>query len=259
MKQMRISVLYLGRYEFLKKHLVACDSETETIQCLVPAILIEHPELGNILYDTGSTPLYSSEHSDIILDNYPVTEFISIESALAEKGLKPADIDILILSHLHFDHAGGLKYFAGTKAIENVLIAEGDLKQAYCSVMTGDEGAYCRALFDVKGIRFQTVPDIYALADDITLFTQRCHTPGVIGLILKTVNNGTIITTGDTMYTRESFDNQTPPGGHNSNSQVDFFANLERIKSLQNEHQATLFFGHDEEQVKEWSDRGWLD
>lgn len=259
METMKISMLYLGRYEFLKKHLVACDSDTETIQCLVPAILIQHPTLGNILYDTGSTPLYSSEHSDVIRDNYPVTEFISIEDALAEKGLKPSDIDILILSHLHFDHAGGLKYFVGTKAIKQVLIAEGDLKQAWGSVMTGDEGAYCRALFDVKGIRFQTIPDTYALADDIILFTQRCHTPGVIGLILKTANHGTIITTGDTIYTRESFENQTPPGGHNSKSQVDFFANLERIKALQKEHQATLFFGHDEKQINEWCANGWIE
>lgn len=259
MQKMKISVLYLGRLEFLKKHLVLCDNDYEAIQCLIPALLIQHPALGNILYDTGSTPLYNTEHSKVILDNYPVTEFISVEDALAQKGLKPSDIDILILSHLHFDHSGGLKYFVGTKAIKNVMIAEDDLKQAYDSVMTGDEGAYCRALFDVKGIQFKTISDTYSLADDITLFVQKCHTPGVIGLILKTKNHGTIITTSDTIYTRESYEKQIPPGGHNSKSQDDFFMNLERINQLKEEHQAILFFGHDEEQIKEWCQKGWVD
>lgn len=259
MTKMKISVLYLGRLEFLKKHLVSCGNDQEIIQCLVPALLIEHPTMGNILYDTGCTPLYNTEHSKVILDNFPVTEFISIEDALAQKGLKPSDIDILILSHLHFDHSGGLKYFVGTKAIENVIIAEDDLKQAYSSVMTGDEKAYCRALFDVKGIQFKTISDTYSLAEDITLFVQKCHTPGVIGLILKTENHGTIITTSDTIYTRESYEKQIPPGGHNSKSQKDFFVNLQRINQLKEEHQGTLFFGHDKNQINEWCQKECID
>lgn len=256
---MKISVLHLGRLEFLKKHLVSCDSETEKIQCLIPAILIEHPTLGNVLYDTGNSPFYYSEYSQEILDNYPVTEFISIEQALAEKGLKPTDIDVLILSHLHFDHAGGLKYFVGTKAIRNVVVAEGDLKDAFYHVMTGDEGAYCKSLFDIEGIRFRAINEEVALADDFILLLQQCHTPGVIGLILKTQTNGNIIVTSDTIYTRESFEKSIPPGGNNSKSQKDFFVNLDYIKKLQREYQATLFFGHDEQQIKEWSKNGCIE
>ena len=41
-----------------------------------------------------------------MLHNYPITEMITIEEALAKEGLTPGDIDQLILSHLHFDHAG---------------------------------------------------------------------------------------------------------------------------------------------------------
>lgn len=259
MESMKISILYLGRLKMLKKHLIDCESDTETIQCLIPAVLIKHPVLGNILYDTGSTPLYSTEHSHIILDNYPVSEFVSIEQALAEKGLRPSDIDILILSHLHFDHAGGLKYFVGTKAIKNVFISEGDLKQAYFSVTTGAQGAYCRPLFDVEGIRFHAINQTYALSDDITLLMQKCHTPGVIGLNLKTKNHGTIIFTGDTIYMRESYEKQIPPGGYNTRNQQDFFMNLSMIKSMEKQYQATLLFGHDEEQIKQWSSLGWVD
>lgn len=259
MKNMKFSVLYLGRLDFLKKHLIECDSDTEMIQCHIPAILIQHPVLGNILYDTGCSPLHNTEHSQTILDNFPVTDFISVEDALAEKGLTPSDIDILIISHLHFDHAGGLKYFAKTKAIKKVYIAGEDLKQAYYSVMTGDEKAYCRSLFDVNGIRFFPIYDTCSLADDLTLFVQKCHTPGVIGLLLKTENSGTILTTGDTVYTRESFEKQLPPGGHNSDSKNDFFVNCERIKAMAKSENAEIFFGHDQEQILDWTGRGWID
>lgn len=35
-------------------------------------------------------------------------EGLSVEGALAELGLGPADIDLVVLSHLHADHAGGI-------------------------------------------------------------------------------------------------------------------------------------------------------
>src|SRR5690349_5631049 len=38
-------------------------------------------------------------------------------ASLAEVGVAPADVDVVVLSHLHFDHAGGLltAYEAGAK------------------------------------------------------------------------------------------------------------------------------------------------
>ena len=259
METLKLSILYLGRLEMLKKHLVDCDSDTQTIPCLIPAVLIKHPVLGNILYDTGCTPLYAADHSRVILDNYPVVEFVSIEQALAEKGLKPSDIDILILSHLHFDHAGGLRYFQGTRAFKHIIISKGDFKQAFHEATDHAESAYCRPLFNLPGIHFSPINATCTLTDDITLFVQKCHTPGVIGLIVKTAHHGTIVITGDTIYTRESFEQQIPPGGHNLKSQKDFFINLEKIRSMKKELNATLFFGHDKEQIEKWSREGWID
>lgn len=43
-----------------------------------------------------------------VLYDYPVRGIVPIQKALAQVGLTPGDMDQLILSHLHFDHAGGL-------------------------------------------------------------------------------------------------------------------------------------------------------
>jgi len=259
MPSMKISVLYLGKIHCQRLHLVDCPDEETMILSPMVALLIQHPTLGNILYDTGNSPFYNSIYGKDILGTYPITEFISIEQALAEKGLRPADIDRIILSHLHFDHVGGLAYFAGTKALQNIIVAEVELKNAYLSVMTGHAGAYLKCLFDLPEICFSPISEDCALAEDMQLFIQESHTPGVIGLVLKLQHEGTVITTSDTIYTRDSFDQALPPGGKINKTQDEFFRNLDAIRALKEKHAATLLYGHDFEQVKTFAARGWID
>ena len=150
---LKLRVLYLGKMEFPRFRLVECDNEATMVVSPAVALLIQHPTLGNILYDTGNSADFLKTYTPEMLHNYPITEMITIEEALAKEGLTPGDIDQLILSHLHFDHAGGLQHFVGTKAIDHVLVSEADLKQAWWAVTTGNNGAYIRSLFDVEGIR----------------------------------------------------------------------------------------------------------
>ena len=53
---MKISILYLGKMEFPKFRLVDWKDEGAMVQSPAVAILIQHPTLGNILYDTGNCP-----------------------------------------------------------------------------------------------------------------------------------------------------------------------------------------------------------
>lgn len=256
---MKISVLYLGHMEFPKFRLVQWDNEEDMVNSPAVAILIQHPTLGNILYDTGNCHEHQERYTPEMKHNYPVVECISVKEALAQKGLTPNDIDRIIISHLHFDHAAGLQDFVGTEAIKKVLVSEADLKEAWFSVTTGNGGAYIRNLFDVEGIQFETINQDTWLADDLGLFIQKSHTPGVIGMILKTEHSGTVITTSDTVYTKESFDQGLPPGGTINKTTDEFYSNLERIKSLQKEYDAELLFGHDQDQIMAWVAKGWVE
>lgn len=256
---MKIHVLYLGKMEFPRFRLVECQNEETMVVSPAVAILIQHPTLGNILYDTGNSEDFLRVYTKEMLHDYPITENITIVEALAKVGLTPEDIDQIILSHLHFDHAGGLKHFVGTKAIRHVLVSEADLKQAWWAVTTGNGGAYIRELFDVEGIQFDTISDTTWLADDLGLFIQASHTPGVIGMILKTEHNGTILTTSDAIYTADSYEKALPPGGTINKTTDEFFDNLKRIQAMQANYNATLIFGHDIDQILSWVDRGAID
>ena len=81
----------------------------------VNAFLVEHPVHGNILIDTG----WASNVNDILpkyLKHFYRPQIAPGQTAkeqLAAKGLRPEDIDVVLLTHLDIDHTCALKDFAG--------------------------------------------------------------------------------------------------------------------------------------------------
>jgi glyoxylase-like metal-dependent hydrolase (beta-lactamase superfamily II) len=72
-------------------------------------LLIEHPD-ALVLVDTGAGNKENAKFYDIYgIENDAIGQAgpTQLESALAEAGFSPADVDVVIDSHLHFDHAGG--------------------------------------------------------------------------------------------------------------------------------------------------------
>lgn len=251
MNGLQFKMLYLGHIHCKKDFLVRTDNTEEMINSPMLAVLIKHPSLGNILFDTGNFESGDQIYSKHARETYPVPEVITIKERLAENGLAPEDIDQIIISHLHMDHTGGLPYFSNTKAgAKGVIVNEDDAREAFYIVNTQeDTGAYTKQTFcDVPGIRYRPINGTVALADDLILFSQRCHTPGVLGMIVKTANCGNFIFTSDTIYTQESYEKELPPGGTINKSDEEFYRQLEIIKKLQKEYDATLIFGHDPEQ-----------
>jgi glyoxylase-like metal-dependent hydrolase (beta-lactamase superfamily II) len=72
-------------------------------------LLVEHPD-GLVLVDTGVGDKESEKFTGIYgIENAPIGAAgpTQLESALAQAGFSPADVTVVINSHLHFDHAGG--------------------------------------------------------------------------------------------------------------------------------------------------------
>jgi len=72
---------------------------------LVKDLLVDGVHGRNVLFETGIGAFFEPA----LRERYGVVEsrHVLLDS-LAEIGLSDADIDVVVLSHLHFDHAGGL-------------------------------------------------------------------------------------------------------------------------------------------------------
>lgn len=84
--------------------------ERNRIQLGMRCLVIEHPA-GVILIDTGAGNKEDQKFKDIYgIENEGANGRTSLEDGLAEVGMTPDDIAVVINTHLHFDHAGGNTY-----------------------------------------------------------------------------------------------------------------------------------------------------
>ena len=150
------------------------------------AVLIKEPN-RNILLETGIGAFFEPKFKE----RFGVNEshHVLIDS-LAQVGLEPGDIDLIVLSHLHFDHAGGLlKPFAEGQAhellFENASYVVGDLAwQRAINPHPRDRASFVPALNELleSSGRLQIVTDSDSslLGDDYRFHFSDGHTPGMM-------------------------------------------------------------------------------
>jgi glyoxylase-like metal-dependent hydrolase (beta-lactamase superfamily II) len=72
-------------------------------------MLIQHPDAGNILVDVGIGEKWDAKGQKIYKIRHATSQgLVGLNAGLAKFGLTTDDIDHVVLTHLHFDHAGGL-------------------------------------------------------------------------------------------------------------------------------------------------------
>nr|WP_106780508.1 MBL fold metallo-hydrolase [Lysinibacillus timonensis] len=88
-------------------------NEINQIECPTEPILIQY-EGKNYLIDSG---VGFNKLTEKQLRNYGVTEESTLHESLEEIGLSVEDIDFVLMTHLHFDHAGGLTRWEGDQLV----------------------------------------------------------------------------------------------------------------------------------------------
>jgi glyoxylase-like metal-dependent hydrolase (beta-lactamase superfamily II) len=77
------------------------------IQLGMRCLLIEHPD-ALVLLDTGAGNKETAKFLDIYgIENEGSGARTALEDGIAAAGHRPEDVDVVINTHLHFDHAGG--------------------------------------------------------------------------------------------------------------------------------------------------------
>lgn len=214
-------------------------------------VLIDHPTVGWILYDTGTADDYEETYPAHIREKMATEkpEEFRMVNQLAMVGIKPEDVKYVIMSHMHMDHIGNNKLFVNTAKF---LVSEAEAGHAFRMVFGSenpvDRGWYIREeiILPYKKI-FYLNRDEEQLFPGIEIVQLPGHTPGVMGLIVHLENSGTLFFTSDAANVQANYDGIPPAGLYDS---LGFMRSIEKIRDLQKKYNAKLIFSHDSEQLK---------
>jgi len=231
------------------------DSPAPWGECPTHAVLIEHPE-GRVLWDTGVPRDWETRWAPTgFQDFFPVQEDPAgpgyLDSALAELDLEPSDIDILVLSHLHFDHAANAKMFAGGKtriiASSDRIIASSDEIAGVKGIAGAFAGAHIVSDFD--GLNLDPVSGDTEILPGIKVLSTPGHTWGTMSLQVDLPHDGTKIFTSDAVYLGASWG---PPsvGAGIVWDNLKWLESVQKLRDIADRTGAEMIFGHDAEQRK---------
>jgi 4-pyridoxolactonase len=147
-------------------------------------------------------------------------------------------VTAVVNSHLHIDHVGGNRLFAGT-GVRHVL-HELELEQARNHEPFEFFG-YSDKSWDYEGARFETVSGDHELAKGITLLHTPGHTVGHYSVLLE--GERPLLFAMDVAYTSAAFEKGIQPGFHHT--PVDGVRSIARVKQVAEEKGAELFYSHD--------------
>jgi len=127
--------------------------------------VIEHPD-GRVLVDTGMTELHP-----LVADMDPRIQ------PLSGQDMDLAGIDMVVNTHLHFDHCGGNRLFAGTP----IYVQRRELDDA-----RSQDDYTIREWVDAPGVEYVPVDGELELLPGVRLVPAPGHTPGTQVVVVGT-------------------------------------------------------------------------
>lgn len=211
-------------------------------------VVVEHPD-GTLLFDASNPRDWRERWRGTSIDeNFPYEDVADdqyFDESLGRLGIATEDLSALILSHLHYDHAGNLNLLADAGVRSIVQKAELDGAMA---INGAYEGAFIKA--DYENAPMDTIEGDVEILPGVTLLSLPGHTWGTMGLLVEFANDRPLLYTGDAVYMAESYG---PPavGSPIAWSSLDWLESVEKVRAIAERTNARVVFGHDYNMVTE--------
>ena len=224
----------------------------------IVSILVRHPEAGNFLFDTGFNLWDWDNRTDYQKETFPIEvkreEFID-KQLISKFDLTTEDIDGIFMSHLHWDHADGISFFEGCKAIKNIYVQK---QEAWDALLYSHGGPdyyepdplYRKSVLDTPGLEYKFVDEDTEVFPGIHLFTLQGHTRGGLGMLLE-CEGGSYIFPGDSIYCPENYGPPAKAPGIVKDTAA-YFVCVEKVRKLEKKYNAQLIYPHDATLEDEW-------
>lgn len=239
---MRLYILPLGSCECDKGRVLTAGSGVgERIIIPIWASLVQVEGL-NILIDTGMHPVHI-ENPQATFGGTPYADLIvplmkeedRIENRLAKIGLKPQDIDFVVNTHIHFDHAGSNYLF--TNAL--FLVQRDHYQQAYDTLV-----AFQTKYWHLPDLTYELVEGDINLAPGVQVIRVPGHAKGMQVPVIRLPKSGTMVIAGDAIGMEENLREDNWVGNWNPTMAR---ASARRLAAIAKAEGGKILFGHDPE------------
>ena len=251
----RIVLLTLGWEDLPKAVSVHGSSPELRMREPVPGVLLQ-TDGGWVLLDTGFNTALIRDPA-LRRRFYPSVEYQPllpgpgepIEEALLDIGVDVDDIHLVAVSHLHTDHAGGLKLFAGRVPVH---AQRRELEYGLANHPEPERHAIFRVDFDDPGIDWRLADGEAEIAPGITAVPTYGHTPGHQSFVIdldESVTGGDgpdgYVFAFDAADLTENIEGELAIGGFIDVEPEETVEPIRRLKKLAGDKGYPLIPGHD--------------
>src|SRR6266516_6841995 len=200
--------------------------------------LVQTSDGKNVLIDSGLPADYQPPPG-----MPPTKQGKNVIEQLADLGLRPDEIDLLICTHFDVDHAG--YHDAFTKA---ELIVQ---REHYALARSGHPRfAPARAHWDHPALRYRLIDGDTELLPGLILLETSGHTPGHQSVLLRLPQTGAVLLTIDAVMLQFAFTPDRAAWPADDNEEQLRASTRKLLDLVEREHVALVIFGHDGQQWK---------
>jgi N-acyl homoserine lactone hydrolase len=203
----------------------------KSIKAAIYSVLHMHDK-GPVLVDVGLNPDGLTNPEDAWgprakLIKPELTEGDDIRNRLRELDLDVSDIRMVLLTHLHLDHTGGLRFFNRCP----IMVQTAEYRFAF-HPDAFVSAQYMRNDFD-HPLNFRLLEEDQIVLPGISVIKTPGHTPGHQSILVKLVSGKAYIFPGDAICLRDNLTLKIPPSNSWSSEQAtDSIYRLEHLSKL---------------------------
>lgn len=213
----------------------------------VPGVLLEC-DGGWVLLDTGfNTPILLDAQLRRRMVHMGIEDELvgdhgdSVERAFEHVGVDPRDVAVVAVSHLHYDHAGGIRWFAEHAPVH---CQRRELELALAQ-RAPEPMALCRIDFDDHRIDWRLADGDAVIAPGVTAVATYGHTVGHQSFVVDLAAGGGFVFAFDAADLQRNLDEEIAPGSVATGDVDQAVDAIRRLKAIAAERGYRVIPGHD--------------